>query len=372
VWTSVYRFTGQEYDAEFELYNYNARLYDPVLGRFITADTIVPDWTNPQSLNRYAYCLNNPLKYVDPSGHEGILTAIIVGAIIGAIMGGYRASMNGGDVIAGIFQGAIVGGLSAALSGALFYGAGEIATGMGPTAQMAVHAAAGAVSGAATAVMTGGDIRNGALIVAFSAGIAQGAGVDSLEGRMALGAGAGGFSAAMAGEDFAQGAFQGAWTSAIAYVFNHLAHKLQKILTHEPLYETEIVKKVGFSKTADGRFDPEGGTYRFGPHRGVDLVAYEGQSVYAAGDGRVVSINAPGFGNMIELYHGGRVVTRYAHLDTCAVDEGARVTAGTIIGYVGRTGNLPSPISQTHLHFEIIHRGAYIDPASIYNWDMQK
>ncbi|MGD9367967.1 MAG: FG-GAP-like repeat-containing protein, partial [Desulfobacteraceae bacterium] len=67
-WTSVYRFTGQEYDAEYALYNYNARLYDPVMGRFITADTVVPDWTDPQSLNRYAYCRNNPLIYVDPSG----------------------------------------------------------------------------------------------------------------------------------------------------------------------------------------------------------------------------------------------------------------------------------------------------------------
>ncbi|MFP4345125.1 MAG: RHS repeat-associated core domain-containing protein, partial [Anaerolineales bacterium] len=47
----------------------NARYYDPALGRFISADTIVPDPANPQSLNRYAYVYNNPLKYTDPSGH---------------------------------------------------------------------------------------------------------------------------------------------------------------------------------------------------------------------------------------------------------------------------------------------------------------
>jgi hypothetical protein len=40
-----------------------------VLARFISADTIVPDPANPQALNRYAYVLNNPLKYTDPSGH---------------------------------------------------------------------------------------------------------------------------------------------------------------------------------------------------------------------------------------------------------------------------------------------------------------
>jgi len=46
-----------------------AREYDPSLGRWLSADTIVPDPANPQSFNRYAYVLNNPLKYTDPSGH---------------------------------------------------------------------------------------------------------------------------------------------------------------------------------------------------------------------------------------------------------------------------------------------------------------
>jgi hypothetical protein len=40
-----------------------------MIGRFISADTIVPNPANPQSLNRYSYCLNNPLKYIDPTGH---------------------------------------------------------------------------------------------------------------------------------------------------------------------------------------------------------------------------------------------------------------------------------------------------------------
>ncbi|MBN1187952.1 MAG: RHS repeat-associated core domain-containing protein, partial [Bacteroidales bacterium] len=69
-WESAYRFTGQEFDDEYHLYNYNARLYDPIMSRFITPDTIVPQPYNPQSLNRYSYCLNNPLMYTDPSGHS--------------------------------------------------------------------------------------------------------------------------------------------------------------------------------------------------------------------------------------------------------------------------------------------------------------
>jgi len=62
-------FTGQEIDGETGLYNYNARLYDADLGRFISADTIVPDPSNPQSLNRYSYVVNSPLNYIDPTGH---------------------------------------------------------------------------------------------------------------------------------------------------------------------------------------------------------------------------------------------------------------------------------------------------------------
>jgi hypothetical protein len=52
------------------LYYYGARYYDANIGRFISPDSIVPNPANPQSLNRYSYCLNNPLKYIDPSGHE--------------------------------------------------------------------------------------------------------------------------------------------------------------------------------------------------------------------------------------------------------------------------------------------------------------
>jgi RHS repeat-associated protein len=65
------KFTGQRLDST-GLYYYGARYYDPIIGRFISADTIVPNPANPQSLNRYSYCLNNPLKYIDPSGHSDL------------------------------------------------------------------------------------------------------------------------------------------------------------------------------------------------------------------------------------------------------------------------------------------------------------
>ena len=63
-------FTMHEHLDEFGLINMNARLYDPVLGRFLSPDQYVqfPDFS--QSYNRYSYCLNNPLKHVDPSGKK--------------------------------------------------------------------------------------------------------------------------------------------------------------------------------------------------------------------------------------------------------------------------------------------------------------
>jgi RHS repeat-associated protein len=63
--------TDQKLDKESGLYNYDARLYDPVVGRFVSADSMGPQPYYSQSLNRYAYVYNNPLRYTDPSGHMG-------------------------------------------------------------------------------------------------------------------------------------------------------------------------------------------------------------------------------------------------------------------------------------------------------------
>ena len=62
------KFTGQRLDGT-GLYYYNARYYDPLIGRFISADTAAPDLMNPQSFNKYSYCFNNPLNRNDPTGN---------------------------------------------------------------------------------------------------------------------------------------------------------------------------------------------------------------------------------------------------------------------------------------------------------------
>jgi len=93
-----HKYTSQESDYETGLYNYNARLYDPELGRFVSADSIVPAPANPQSLNRYSYVLNNPLLYTDPTGHSWKHFWGYVSIIVGA---GLMATQNTYAVLAG-------------------------------------------------------------------------------------------------------------------------------------------------------------------------------------------------------------------------------------------------------------------------------
>jgi len=62
-------FTNQEQMADVCLDNYNARIYDPQIGRFMSADTEIPDANFSQSYNRYTYVENGPLSYTDPTGH---------------------------------------------------------------------------------------------------------------------------------------------------------------------------------------------------------------------------------------------------------------------------------------------------------------
>lgn len=67
-------YTGGIYDESTGLYYLNARYYDPENGRFLTEDTYRGEVNDPDTLHLYAYCKNNPISYVDPSGHKSILS----------------------------------------------------------------------------------------------------------------------------------------------------------------------------------------------------------------------------------------------------------------------------------------------------------
>ncbi len=67
--TTDHTFTGQIEDEATGLSFYNARYYDPAIGRFVSADTVIPSAGNGQDYNRYSYVRNNPVKYNDPTGN---------------------------------------------------------------------------------------------------------------------------------------------------------------------------------------------------------------------------------------------------------------------------------------------------------------
>lgn len=68
--STTFRYTGQREESDIKLYYYGARWYDPALGRFAQADTIVPlESQGVQAWDRYAGMNNNPVKYTDPTGH---------------------------------------------------------------------------------------------------------------------------------------------------------------------------------------------------------------------------------------------------------------------------------------------------------------
>ena len=157
--STSYKFTGKELDDSTGLYYYGARYYDPEIARFTQADTIVQAPYDPQSLNRYAYCRNNPLRYTDPTGHsfwdkvkkifkkigrffkknwEYITTAvaivtsfmtlgasspITIGMFSGSVWGGVSAHISGGDIGSGMLFGTIIGGITGAAAGGWTAGA---------------------------------------------------------------------------------------------------------------------------------------------------------------------------------------------------------------------------------------------------------
>jgi RHS repeat-associated protein len=64
-----FRYTGEQNDAITGQYYLRARYYDPAMGRFMNEDTYGGQIDDPQSINLYTYCYNNPVKYIDPTGH---------------------------------------------------------------------------------------------------------------------------------------------------------------------------------------------------------------------------------------------------------------------------------------------------------------
>jgi murein DD-endopeptidase MepM/ murein hydrolase activator NlpD len=112
---------------------------------------------------------------------------------------------------------------------------------------------------------------------------------------------------------------------------------------------------------------PTGDTY--GPrgtrfHSGLDFRVPSGTPVAAAGSGLVVFAGQQtgGWGKFVVVKHGSGVRTLYAHLSRINVKLGQQVSSGATIGLVGATGGATGP----HLHFEVLVRGAAVDPQTAF------
>jgi murein DD-endopeptidase MepM/ murein hydrolase activator NlpD len=122
------------------------------------------------------------------------------------------------------------------------------------------------------------------------------------------------------------------------------------VLAIEPVAHTE---SSGFG----WRDDPIRHTRSY--HSGTDFRGDPGTPVMAAGDGVVSFVGRRGgYGNVIDIDHGGGVITRYAHLRRIETKKDAAVTAGDRIGQVGSTGRTTGP----HLHFEVRLDGSPVSP----------
>lgn len=99
-------------------------------------------------------------------------------------------------------------------------------------------------------------------------------------------------------------------------------------------------------------------------HNGLDIIASSGEPIYAAADGVVSDIvhSRKGLGNVVTLSHKGGYLTKYAHLADIQVEKGRSVREGSIIGYVGTSGNSYAP----HLHYEVHRDSIVLDPVSYF------
>ncbi len=131
-------YTGHEHLPWLGLIHANARLYDPALGRFLSPDPYVqmPDFS--QNFNRYSYCLNNPLIYIDPSG-EWLLIDDFIAAVVGGVIN-LTVNLIQGNVTnfwhgAALFGNGFVGGVASLyvspIAGAAMVSAGNSALNQG-------------------------------------------------------------------------------------------------------------------------------------------------------------------------------------------------------------------------------------------------
>ena len=126
---------------------------------------------------------------------------------------------------------------------------------------------------------------------------------------------------------------------------------------------SQPVNPILISSRYGNRLHPIAGVWRL--HSGVDLKASSGAPITAAAAGVVSRAGwFGGYGNMVDIAHPGGLTTRYAHMSSIGIEEGAVVAQGDVIGLVGCTGSCTGP----HLHWETRVWDEPIDPTRLADW----
>ena len=171
-----FRYRRYYYDTEINLYYLQSRYYDPETCRFVNADDI--SYLDPETLgglNLYAYCGNNPVMAIDPTGTLALLTSILIGMLIGAVIGGIGGAIYSGvvaynnneigidlvdSILGGFLSGALIGAAIGGIAGALIYAAPAIGSFLGSSFTFGSFALAN--GGALTITVTGAQFVAGA------------------------------------------------------------------------------------------------------------------------------------------------------------------------------------------------------------------
>ena len=235
-------YTGHEHLPWFNLINMNGRLYDPLVGRFLSPDNEISSPGSTQGYNRYAYCRNNPLIAIDPDGNNAVLIAAI---ILGGIMNAQQAMMNSTKTSFGGVMGDIgLGFLKRAGQALLSAGAadmiGNIYGATGTFGNELTRATAHGFTQGGINGMFGGDFMEGAaggFMGSLGASYAGNLGLGQL-GYGITGAASGGLGAWMSGGDPLNGALSGGFVG----IFNHDLHGVPHM--HGTLPEVIIEGKV--------------------------------------------------------------------------------------------------------------------------------
>ena len=354
-------FTGHEQLDEVGLVHMNGRVYDPQLGRFLSADPQVQYTSNLQNYNRYTYVNNNPLSFTDPSGFSlfgfkgirkaikkawenpwvrlaiGVAVAALVGPIafahvgfatgsgaLAAAAGGFAGGFALGGITTGSLKGALIGGLQGAAFGYVGHGTGLIAKARNFAGGLGKAGLHGAVGGTFSRAQ-GGSFKEGFVSAAATSFVNVSVKTRGLVASTVRSAVAGGVAASATGGKF----INGAKTAAFSYLFNDAFSQEDGSTVDLEENEYEALQ------------DPDGNFYNLNTDGTVSLINDQGlENIYPEAYITPGGLAAKGYIRGAELSMGknfrlapfgnrtGHPTGRFSHYHRRVIDRTGNVEAG--------------------------------------------